>query len=265
MKIYLDYIFLENLVVNIIVYLATIKLINIKIKTNKIIIFSCINSLLSCLCTVFNINNYLISFLFTISTIIIVLNNRKIVNILKCTLIYYLTYFIYIGEIIVFSILLNLNLNFMYVKLVLYLFCGVILNLCINNMWKMWKIKLTNNALFYNLKINNVFIPVFVDTGNTVKDTLSNLDVIFLSKKYMKDILKKNSLKKKNILICSINNIGFVEGFVVKNLEIYKENKKVAEIEKIIVSFEFNNTQEKYSGIIGYETYLKYLEGVKLC
>ena len=56
--------------------------------------------------------------------------------------------------------------------------------------------------------------------------------------------------------------MSFIDGYIFKNVEIYREDKYVATIEKIIISFEFNNSHEKYSGIIGYETYLKYLEGV---
>ena len=264
MKIYLDYIFLENLVINVIIYLATINLISRKININKIIIFSIINSLSFCICTILNLNNYLVIFFVNFFIILFSIKDKKIINVLKCTIVYYLTYYIYIGLIIYFSIILNLNLNYFIIKIILYLFCGIILNICINNLWKMWKIKLSNKYLFYDLKMNNILIPVFVDTGNSVKDVISNLDVIFINSNYKDKIINFENTKRK-ILVSSVNNVSFVEGYVINNVSIYKEHKKVATIKKIIVSFDFNNTQEKYSGILGYEIYLKYLEGVSIC
>ena len=266
MKIYLDYIFLENFVINLITYFVTIKIINVKINRIKQVLISILNSIISCLCLIFKLNNYLILFAITVFEIIIMSQNKRIKCILKNITLYYLTYFILIGLIIVLTILFNINLSFFAFKISLYLICGMIDNLFINNLWKMWKIMINENNLTYYIRINNNIIPIFVDTGNTVKDIFTNLDVMFISSKYKELMLSGYSnLKKKKVLVTSVNNINWVDGFIFKNVEIYKNNIKVATIEKIIISFEFNNTQEKYSGIIGYETYLKYLEGVNLC
>ncbi len=265
MKIYLDYIFLENLVINVIIFLETIKLIKVRIKLKKIILFSIFNSIISCLCIIFSLNSYIFSFCITVFSLYLFIKENNIIKILKSTLIYYLIYFIYLGTVFFFAITLNCNLDILIIKLGLYIFCGIILDVLTNTLWKMWKIKLTNETLYYYLIINGVKILAFVDTGNTVKDPLTNLDVIFIDKKY-KNVILNNHVKREHvkILVSSINCESYIEGYVVKNVEIYNKERKVAEISKIIISFELNNTQEKYSGIIGYDTYLEYLEGVVL-
>ena len=263
MTIYLDYIFLENLIVNIIIHLATIKLINIKIKKRHILIYSIIYSLFICLITYLNINNYIFVLLFTIIEMYMITLNYSLKYFIKAFIIYCLSYCIFIGLVIVSTIIFKINLNHFICKIITFIVCGIVQLLFTNNLWKMWKINLESKYLYYNLKIDNEIVPVFIDTGNSVKDVFLDLDVVFLSSALKNKLLDSNKKqKKRNLVISSINNESFVDGYIFENVEVYKEDKYVATIEKIIISFKFNNTHEKYSGIIGYETYLKYLEGV---
>ena len=106
-----------------------------------------------------------------------------------------------------------------------------------------------------------------MDTGNSIKDPVTSLNVIFISENLKQQVINQlKEYKKINIDVLTINGIDTKEGYIVKDVIIYKENKQISKIDKIILSFALNNsnTPEKYSAIIGYETYLENLEGVKL-
>ena len=131
----------------------------------------------------------------------------------------------------------------------------------------MWKINIKDRDLFYTLKINDRKINAFVDTGNSVKDPITSLDVIFLKKELEKEILTNNiNYKKTYINVSTVNGSQIKVGYIIKNITVYKEEREIAIIDKIILSFSLDNsnTPEKYSAILGYDTYLENLKGVIL-
>ena len=131
----------------------------------------------------------------------------------------------------------------------------------------MWKINIKDRDLFYTLKINDRKINAFVDTGNSVKDPITSLDVIFLKKELEKEILTNNiNYKKTYINVSTVNGSQIKVGYIIKNIKLYKEEREIAIIDKIILSFSLDNsnTPEKYSAILGYDTYLENLKGVIL-
>ena len=131
----------------------------------------------------------------------------------------------------------------------------------------MWKINIKDRDLFYTLKINDRKINTFVDTGNSVTDPITSLDVIFLKKELEKEILTNNiNYKKTYINVSTVNGSQIKVGYIIKNITVYKEEREIAIIDKIILSFSLDNsnTPEKYSAILGYDTYLENLKGVIL-
>ena len=174
---------------------------------------------------------------------------------------YYLIYFLYIGIIIAFSIIFKINLEKILFKIIAYILSGLLLHFLVKDMWKMWKTKIRYRDLYYTLKINNVEINSFVDTGNTVKDPISNLNVIFLNNE-LKDKININEYNKVEIEVLTVNGNNIKEGYIVKNVLVIKDGKKIANIPEIILCFSLiGNTPEKYSAIIGYDTYLENLNG----
>ena len=104
-------------------------------------------------------------------------------------------------------------------------------------------------------------VTSFVDTGNTVKDPISNLNVIFL-KKELEEIIIKDKTNKVEFEVTTVNSVDTKEGYIVKNIQVIKEGRIIANIPKIILCFSLiGNTPEKYSAIIGYDTYLENLNG----
>ena len=131
----------------------------------------------------------------------------------------------------------------------------------------MWKSNIKDRDLFYTLNINGKKVNTFVDTGNSVKDPITSLDVIFLKKELEKEIITDNlSYKKTYINVSTVNGSQIKLGYIIKNIIVYKEEREIALIDKIILSFSLDNsnTPEKYSAILGYDTYLEKLKGVIL-
>ena len=110
-------------------------------------------------------------------------------------------------------------------------------------------------------------IKSFVDTGNSVKDNISNLDVIFINCKYYNKLKEEGVLNKKiYINIKTLTGYENVDGYVVRNVSFYSNDKYVATVKRIIVSFTLQEMQndEKYSALIGYNTYVEKLKGVTI-
>ena len=268
MKIYLDYIFLENLVVNIVIILQIIKFTKSKISLKRKVFIILLDTILSCFCTLNTyLNNYISHLIFSVITLSILFKPKNIYKLINIILCYYLLYFIYMGIIVSFSIIFKLNLDKFLNKIILYVLSGIFFNFFCQDLWKMWKIKISDRDLFYILNINGNKINAFVDTGNSAKDILTSLNVIFLKENLKNKIVVQNSnLKKTYINITTVNGTDLKEAYITKDVIVYKGKKQIAKLDKIILSFTLNdsNTPEKYSALIGYDTYLDKLEGVIL-
>ncbi len=261
MKIYLDYIFLENLIVNAVIIFQTIKCIDLKIKLKKKIIWTIIDAIVACYIYIKqDINPYIINILFTSFMIVVILKPKNIISYIKYTCIYYYVYILYIGLIIFSTIIFNIHLEIYINKLMLYFFAGIISKYIIDKMCIMWKNKTLKSDLLYSLKIQNKEITVFLDTGNKVYDYLNKASVIFIDNS-IKDEFALNNYEKVEFEINTVSGIDVKEGYIIKNVIITKDNEEYV-IDKVIICFSnIHNTPEKYSGIIGYELYLRNLNG----
>lgn len=268
MKIYLDYIFLENLIVNTVIILETIIFTKSIISIKRKVFIIILDTFLSCFLAInTNLNTYILHLFSSVLTLFILFKSPTIYQLLKKLACYYILYFIYMGLVISISIIVNINLEIFINRIGLYLFSGFCFHFICKDLWKMWKINITQKDLYYILEFNNVEIKAFVDTGNSIKDPITSLDVIFVEKKLKQFILDNiEQCKRINIDVLTINGMDTKEAYIVKDVIVYKENKRVTKIDKIILSFSLNNsnTPEKYSALIGYDTYLDKLEGVKL-
>ena len=167
----------------------------------------------------------------------------------------------YIGLIIALSIIFDIDLEKYVYKLFVYLISAIILHYTLKDLWNMWKTKLKDRDLYYKLLIDNVQIDVFVDTGNNVKEPITNLNVIFLNEK-LKSKLRLNNYKQMYVEVMTVNGIDKKQGYIATNVIVMKNGKTITKIPKVILCFSLiSNTPEKYSGIIGYDTYLENING----
>ena len=245
MKIYLDYIFLENLIINTVVIIETILFINLIINNKRRNTIIILDTIFSCIIYVVPVlNHFAIHIVLTSFSLFILFKLKNLYEYFKAISCYYLIYFIYIGIIIAMCVLFNINLDSIMLKCTTYILSAILLHFLNKCMWKTLKDKFKIRDLYY-----------------TVKDPISNLNVIFL-KKELEEIIIKDKTNKVEFEVTTVNSVDTKEGYIVKNIQVIKEGRIIANIPKIILCFSLiGNTPEKYSAIIGYDTYLENLNG----
>ena len=273
MNTYIEYVILENLIVNFIILYQISICIKIKLKI-KNLIFSVL--LITIYCT---INYYLnfslfenmpIKILIVIIGIYIAFKPYKFKLFLKELIYYYLISFMFVGIIISLTLLFRIPLNNTLLKIIVYILSGIITFLFNKFMWKLWKSDIKSETLMYNINIKNLELKILalVDTGNSVYDYINNLDVIFLDNKYFDILNEKKLLKDKvSINISTLSSEDNLVGYIVNDVII--SNKKGEEFKLKKIEFVFTNKKlnefEKFNAIIGYNTYIEKLKGVSLC
>lgn len=270
MKIYLDYIFIENIIVNFVIIYQVSIFTKTKVSFRRNILSSIILSLYTIVIYILNDNFFGSSFMKLLIINIVTYISFKPNNVseyLKKLMYFYIINFIYVGVIIGITLFFKISIENTFTKICVYIISGIITYLSNNHLWKMWKTNIKNNTLGYTLKIKNEEIKCYVDTGNLVRAPMYNLDVIFLDYTWYGVLELLDVLDKKiSININTINENECICGYIVEKIDVYKENKYICKLDKVIFSFSSQkiNIENKYSGLIGYNLYIEKLEGVKL-
>ncbi len=273
MKVYLDYVFIENFIVNILILYQTSIFTKNKIHKAKLIVLTIFLSLISIVKTLEIGNNILIQIMSVNIVIYLLYIPKKIITYIKQQMYYYLIYITYIGIIISTSILLRINLNKISIRFLLYIVTAFITYIINKYMWKIWISKIKYNELTYKIVINSmnkIAFKVFVDTGNNVRDPISNLDVIILNSNVYR--IKTQSKLVDNIKrevvtldISTATGTTKIKGYIYKDISIKKGGiEKVTLGKAIIVFIDEKISNNEYDGIISYNTYLEKLEGATI-
>lgn len=107
MIVYVDVLFIENFILDFIIILATVIICNNKFKIWRLILGSCIGSILTTVCIILNINNFILKILISIVIILISCGFKKIKRFLKNLSVFYLTTITFGG--VSFMLLFSVN------------------------------------------------------------------------------------------------------------------------------------------------------------
>jgi len=239
----------------------------------RLIILSIFLSIISILKTLEIGNNILIQILVVNIVIYLLYLPKSIIKYIKQQMYYYLIYIIYIGIIISTSVFFSINLNNIYLRILLYIVTAFITYIINKYMWKIWINKIKYNNLTYKIVINSLdklTFKVFVDTGNNIRDSFSDLDVIVLNSKAYNSKLKCKLIddkKREVVMIEVVTAIGKskINGYIFNDISIKKGGIEKVILKKAIIVFideKINNNE--YDGIISYNTYLEKLEGATI-
>jgi len=273
LKVYLDYIFIENFIVNISILYQTSIFTKTKVSKMRLIILSIFLSFISIIKELDICNNIILQILTVNIVIYLLYLPKSIIKYIKQQMYCYLIYIIYIGIIISTSVFFTISLNSIYVRIFLYIVTAFITYIINKYMWKVWINKIKYNNLTYKIVINSLnklTFKVFVDTGNNIRDTYSNLDVIIINSKIYKLKIKSNLIDDKErevVILDVVTAIGKskVNGYIFNDISIKKGGVEKVILKKAIIVFideKINNYE--YDGIISYNTYLEKLEGVTI-
>ncbi|MEG2348864.1 MAG: sigma-E processing peptidase SpoIIGA [Clostridia bacterium] len=270
MKTYLDYIFFENIIINMLIFIQVDIVIKCKSKKSNKILGTIILSVYTTICTIIYesfFTNMLVKIFIVNVCIYIIYKPKTTIIYLKQIVFYFLVNFLYIGIILGITLLFDVKIDNFYKRITMYILSYFILRLFNTNLWKMWKTSIKKSSLTYTLNIRGQEIVGFVDTGNTAKSLEYGLDILFVDSSYYAKIINSSDITKKiNINLNTVNCKSQTNGYILKNIEVYKDSKNIAKIPKIIVCFSSDTMPSlEYDALINFNTYFECLRGVTIC
>ncbi len=215
MTVYVDVVLLENLCMNYIILFGTGYIIKLKIKHWRILVSSSIGAVYAILAYmgIFPLYaNIVVKIILSICMVYIAFNPKNIKAIIKELALFYLVSFALGG--CAFALLYIVRPQDIFMKdgvyigtypLKIALLGGVVGFIITYVAFKVVKTRMNKNELIYEivLKINEkeLTTKVMLDTGNMLKDPISNNPVVLIEKKILYNILPKELLENtKNML-----------------------------------------------------------------
>lgn len=294
MTIYLDVIFLENMVINYIILYATGVILKERIKQSRLIMGSTIGAIYSIIYYLFKLKIYsglLIKIILSIVIIYVSFNSNNLKDLLKKILLFYLASFVFGGAVIAIIYMVNSqNITIQNGVLVgnytikTILIGIVVAYFTIIIAFKLIKTKILKKDLICDISImiNNKEIKTkaLIDTGNFLKDPITQIPVIVIEHTLLYDVLPKeilnniekilggdfskisNEIKDKyfsKLKVIPFSSLGksngMLLGIIGENLNIYfkDENEK---IDKVIVGIYNKSLTKKgeYRSLLGIES-----------
>lgn len=298
MTIYLDIVLIENICMNYIILFATSYLLKKKIKYWRLLIASFIGAIYSILAhmEILKIySNIILKIVLSVIIVYVAYHAKNIKQLFKELIFFYLISFLFGGT--AFALLyfikpeevLIVNGNYvgMY-PLKIAVLGGIIGFTIITICFKFVKSRISKKDVYYEIQINfgnkETKTKALLDTGNMLKDPMSDMPVVIVEKDILKNILPNNIINNLNNVIggdidknlyedinleyitkfriIPFNSIGktngMLVGFKTDKITIKQENYE-QEIENVIVGIYENKLSEKnqYHALIG----LNLLEG----
>lgn len=215
MTIYLDVVLIENLIMNYIILYATGIILKIKIKHIRLIIASLLGAIYSIIAYASVLEIYSSIILKMILSVVIVYisyNPQNVKQLWKHILIFYMTSFVFGGA--AFALIYVVKPQEIFMKNGLFLgtyplktilLGAIIAFFVIITSFKIVKSKISKKDMFciVKVKINDKEIEtkVMIDTGNLLKEPISNTPVIVLEHTLLYDCMPKEILNNlENIL-----------------------------------------------------------------
>ena len=229
MTVYLDIVFLENIIIDFIILVAT-GLIS-KSKINKLRLF--LSIVLGGMYVIFSYitemkiySNIFLKITLSITMIYLAFFPTKIKTMLKQLIIFYLTSFTFGG--VALALLYFIKPEYIFVKngvlvgaypLKIAILAGIVGFFVINLSFKIVKNKINRNNMFCNINIflkeKTTTVRAIIDTGNLLKEPISGLPVIVVEKEKLEKLIPKEILN-------NVENI--LGGDISENIE--KEDKQ---------------------------------------
>lgn len=220
--IYIDIIFLENLIMNSIIIYATSIILKVKAKTMRVIIASSIGSIYAIILYITNMKLYtsLISkLILSIVMVYIAFNPQSAKKMCKQVLIFYLTSFVFGGVSLYLIYVIKpqdiLMKNGMYVgqyALKVIMLGAIVAFIVIKISLKFIKTKFNPKDIYCKIRLKldgrQVETNAMIDTGNFVKEPITNTPVVIVESTLLEEILPKEILNNlEKILIGDFENI----------------------------------------------------------
>ena len=215
MTIYLDVIFLENIVINYIMLYVTGIISKAQIKQKKLIAGALIGAIYSIIYYLLKLklySNCIIKIILSIVIIYVAFNSNSFKDLLKKVLLFYLTSFVFGGSAIAIIYMVNSqNITIQNGVLVgSYTLKTVLIGIVVAYFTiffalKIIKTKISKKDLICEIAVtlNNKEIKTkaLIDTGNLLKEPITNMPVIVMEHSLLYDILPKEILNNSEEIL----------------------------------------------------------------
>lgn len=249
MIIYLDLLFLKEMLFNSIIIFLTGKIINQKIKISKMILSSLLGAICTIMVLVINPTLYansIIQLICATTMIIVTFKNETIYELMKNTTIFYLVTYV-LGGICTYTQTQNKN-KIIYIALLILL-----LPKLIQKYKSKYKLESYYGKITLEIKNKKETLTTLIDTGHSLL-TCYDEPVIILSNKYSLGNTKDKT-KERRISYKTINEKEVcVNGMKEEGIELEYRKEKYINDAVIMTS---NICFEKYDAIIGLDFFEK--------
>ena len=208
MTIYLDVIFLENIVINYIILYVTGIISKVQIKQNRLFLGALIGAIYSVIYYLFKLkiySSFIVKIFLSIVIIYVAFNSNNFKDLLKKVLLFYLTSFVFGGAAIAIIYMVNSqNITIQNGVLVgSYTLKTVLIGIVVAYFtiifaFKIIKTKISKKDLTCEIEVtlNNKKIRTIalIDTGNMLKEPITNWPVIVMEHTLLYDFLPKEIL-----------------------------------------------------------------------
>ena len=223
MTIYIDVVFIENLIMNYIILFATSIIIKVKVKHIRLILASSLGAIYSIIAYMSILEMYssvILKIILSVIIVYIAYNPQNVKNMWKYLVIFYMTSFVFGGA--AFALIYIVKPQDILMKNGLFLgtypLKTIILGtsvafVVIVTSFKLVKSKISKKDMFCTIKINinkvEIETKAMIDTGNLLKEPISNTPVIVVEHTLLYDCMPKEILNNlENILGGDFENIS---------------------------------------------------------
>lgn len=276
MIVYADVVFIENLIINYVILYVTTLIKNIKVSNFRILLSSICGSLYAVI-SIMLTDNMIFKLILSILMIFIIYPTKKIKKFLEVLGCFYLISITAGGTAIAISYLTNnYTINEVTTVNSPILFSAIGLTVgtfLLMNTIKNLKAKISKKNIFYDIEIfigsKKTKIRALLDTGNMLKDPITQKPVIVATKRCLKNVLSKEILEDiKNVLggdklgnveniankikVIPFNSLGNEHGILIgiKSNKIIVDNNEIKDVIIGIYEKEFSKAR-KYDALIG--------------
>lgn len=268
MSVFIDYVFLENIVYNFVIILQTAFLSRVDVKKRRFVFASTIGSIYVCImvCLSLDFFNYFwCKLLLSFVIVYIAFIPQDIGKYLKLIGIYYLATIINVGGCVFVSQMIVKEKEIsITTKVIIYIISLLITYLYTKEFWKIYKNNISKNHLIQKVTLNisrkRYTYLGFLDTGNTVKCYELGVPVIFAEylNNEQKEIIEKQP--KYNVNVSTISKQSQEKVILVEQAVI---GGKLVDVGVVFVDKKLNKNNE-YNMILNYELFENKLGGIKI-
>ncbi len=280
MTVYLDIVLIENILMNYIILFATGFIQKNEMSQIRLIIssiFGGIYAIVSYLNIIPIYSNFFMKILLSIIMVYIAFNPQNYKKMLKTILLFYLTSFVMGGCALALLYIINpQNINFENGVLIgtyplkVTIIAGIIGFIVIQIAFRINKRQVKKKDMYCKLDvvINKKIakIKAYVDTGNMLKEPITNIPVIIVEKEKIKNLINidldkiiggdSQNINKIKFRIIPFNSIGKQNGMLIGIKPdfvkvMFEDNEKY--IEDVIIGIYDKKINKEYSALIGLE------------